>query len=164
MIIDTYHHQQQPSATIVFVAQARMKRTYSVKQPQRTEDYPGNATPFLPKTVKRTVSEVLGEYAGCPPGAARRMMALNMPFAFYTLLHFLAARHDLVQHRDLTMVEFFSGVGNVKKAFLDAGYPALGFDVKVEPWGQPIMCPQGFMRATQQCRRAQLNSNRTQCF
>ena len=83
----------------------------------------------------------------------RRLQKYQVPPLFCILLWWIRARSGASSCRDYIMVEYFSGQGELWKAFNREGFPSAGFDIKNDPVVCNMMSAIGFLEAMQWSRR-----------
>ena len=88
---------------------------------------------------------------GLDPRTFRRMLRFGLPISLFNLIWF-CTQHG--SHDDsLDYIEFFSGVGNVQKAFAEHGHASVAFDTVNDAHRQDFLSRAGILTCVQWLRR-----------
>ena len=88
----------------------------------------GKQSVEIPPQVGESKSSRRARLCGIEPSTVRKLMRAGWPIAMFNLLAVIAATFPLIP-RDVQCVEYFSGVGQVAKAFREASLNTRTFDI-----------------------------------
>ena len=100
----------------------------------------------IPPQVEESKSSRRARLCGIEPSTVRKLMRAGWPIAMFNLLAVIVAMVGPISH-EVHCVEYFSGVGQIAKAFREAGHNSRTFDIIDLGDLQNLNTPQGLATA-----------------
>ena len=110
-------------------------------------------TGFIPPQVENDVCALRASRYGLKAHVFQRMVFLGVPCFILNCIWLLYNDVNCTDARDLDYVEFMSGEGNIFGSMLEMMLHACGYDNKLHPILQNLLCPTGCLCAIQLLRR-----------